>query len=96
MAWRKLLATSDDGLLTFLRIALFIVFFPHGAQKALGWFGGGGFGPTMGFFSSYGIPGFLAFFAITAEFAGSIALLFGFLSRVAAFGIASIVKRRCV
>ncbi len=89
--WRKLLSTPDDGLLTFLRVALFVVFFPHGAQKALGWYGGGGFGPTMDFLTGAGAPSFLAFLAIAAEFAGAIALLFGALTRVAAFGIACVM-----
>jgi putative oxidoreductase len=86
--WRKLLSTPDDGLLTFLRVALFVVFFPHGAQKVLGWFGGPGYPGALHFLEGAGAPGFLAFLAIAAEFAGSIALLFGFLTRVAAFGIA--------
>lgn len=89
--WRKLLATPDDGLPTFLRLALFVVFFPHGAQKMLGWFGGAGFGPTMATFMAADIPSVLAFLAITAEFIGSIALLLGFLTRVAAFGLACVM-----
>ncbi len=89
--WRKLLHTPDDGLLTFLRVALFAIFIPHGAQKVLGWFGGGGFGATMDSFTSNGIPAFLAFLAITAEFVGALALLAGVLSRVAAFGIACVM-----
>lgn len=91
MLWRKLIATPEDGLLTFLRLALFCLFFPHGAQKVLGWFGGQGFSPTMNYFTSSGIPGYLAFLAIVAEFVGSIALAFGFLTRVAAFGIACVM-----
>lgn len=91
MDWRKIFVTADDGLLTFLRVALAVVFFPHGAQKVLGWFGGGGFGNTMAFFTGSNIPAALAVLAIMAEFAGSIALLFGFLSRVAAFGIACVM-----
>jgi putative oxidoreductase len=62
--------------------------FPHGAQKALGWFGGYGFGGTMQFFTQQAhIPALFAFLAITAEFAGSLGLLSGFLTRIAAFGI---------
>lgn len=86
--WRKLLSTPDDGLLTFLRIALFVVFIPHGTQKVFGWFGGPGLAGTFAMFGGMGIPGVLTVLAITAEFAGSIALFFGFLSRVAAFGLA--------
>ena len=63
--------------------------FPHGAQKALGWFGGYGFSGTMGFFTGQlHIPALFAFLAIGAEFAGSVVLITGFLSRVSAFGIA--------
>jgi len=64
--------------------------FPHGAQKALGWFGGYGFSGTMGFFTQQmHIPAPLAFLAIAAEFAGAIGLILGAFSRVAAFGIAT-------
>lgn len=86
--WRRIFTTPDDGLLTFLRVMLFVVFIPHGLQKTLGWFGGPGFQGTMGMFTAQGIPSFLAFLAIAAESAGAIALLFGLLTRVAAFGIA--------
>jgi putative oxidoreductase len=74
--------------LTILRLALGIVFFPHGAQKTLGWFGGLGFSGTMGFFThQMGIPAPFAFLAIAAEFFGGLGLLAGFLGRIAAFGI---------
>ena len=46
---RKLIATDNDDAVTFLRLVLGVVFFAHGAQKALGWFGGYGFSGTMGF-----------------------------------------------
>lgn len=87
---RKLLATSDDWTLTLLRLVLGIVFFFHGAQKALGWFGGYGFSGTMGFFTGMlHIPAPFAFLAICAEFLGSIGLIVGALGRIAAFGIAT-------
>ena len=44
---RKLLATDDDTATAILRLVLGIVFFAHGAQKMLGWFGGYGFSGTM-------------------------------------------------
>ena len=85
---RKLLATSNDGTLTLLRLVLGVVFFMHGSQKMLGWFGGYGFSGTMGFFTKMmHIPAPLAVLAILAEFLGGIGLLVGVLSRVAAFGI---------
>jgi putative oxidoreductase len=85
--FRKLLRTSDDGTLTLLRLVLGVVFFAHGAQKMLGWFGGYGFSGTMGYFTHAGIPAPLAFLAIAAEFFGGMGLVVGLLSRVAAFGI---------
>lgn len=67
-----------------------IVFFPHGAQKVLGWFGGYGFKATLASFTDkMHIPLIFALLAIIAEFFGSIALVFGFLTRLAAFGIAA-------
>jgi putative oxidoreductase len=66
-----------------------IVFFAHGAQKMLGWFGGLGFSGTMGMFTGYmHIPAPLAFLAMAAEFLGGLGLILGFLTRIAAFGIA--------
>lgn len=84
---RKLLQTSNDPVLTIVRLVLGVVFFAHGAQKMLGWFGGYGFNATMGFFEHSGIPAVFAFLAIAVEFFGGIGLLLGLLSRVAAFGI---------
>jgi putative oxidoreductase len=74
------------------RLMLGIVMFPHGAQKMLGWFGGHGFSGTMNFFTGMmHIPAPFAFLAILAEFAGSLALIAGVLSRVAALGIATVM-----
>ena len=85
---KKFFATKPEFALLFLRLALAVVMFPHGAQKVLGWFGGHGFGATMEMFTQkMQIPAPLAFLAILAEFGGSIALLFGLLTRLAAFGI---------
>jgi len=86
--FRKLINTTGDPAVTVLRLVLGVVFFAHGAQKALGWFGGYGFSGTMGFFTQgMHIPAAFAFLAICAEFLGSIGLLLGLLGRVAAFGI---------
>ena len=38
--FHKLTHTNNDRLLALQRILLGLVFFPHGAQKMLGWFGG--------------------------------------------------------
>ncbi len=86
--FRKLIATDDCTATTVLRLVLGVVFFAHGAQKMLGWFGGFGFSATMGFFTgTMHIPAPLAFLAIAAEFFGGIGLIVGFLTRIAAFGI---------
>jgi putative oxidoreductase len=86
---KKLLKTSDSYAPLIARLALGCVMLPHGAQKALGWFGGFGFSGTMHFFTGQmHIPAVLAFLAIAAEFAGSIGLITGFISRISAFGIA--------
>jgi putative oxidoreductase len=85
---RKLIGTDNDAATTILRLVLGVSFFVHGAQKLLGWFGGYGFTGTMGFFTGVmHIPAVFAFLAIAAEFFGGLGLIFGLLTRVAAFGI---------
>jgi putative oxidoreductase len=86
--FRRLFATDDSTATSILRLVLGVVFFAHGAQKMLGWFGGFGFAGTMGFFTGMAhIPAPLAFLAIAAEFFGGIGLILGFLTRIAALGI---------
>jgi putative oxidoreductase len=86
---RRLFATDDSTATAILRLVLGLIFFAHGAQKMLGWFGGFGFSGTMGFFTgAMHIPAPLAFLAIAAEFFGGLGLILGFLTRIAAFGIA--------
>ncbi|MFZ0590882.1 MAG: DoxX family protein [Bryobacteraceae bacterium] len=85
---RTITATDNSYATTILRVVLGIVFFAHGAQKMLGWFGGYGFSGTMGFFTgAMHIPAVFAFLAIAAEFFGSLGLILGLLTRIAAFGI---------
>lgn len=85
---KKLIATNDDAAVLVLRLMLGIVFFPHGMQKLLGWFGGPGFSGMMDIFTmKMGIPAVFAFLAIMAEGLGSLGLITGLLTRVAAFGI---------
>ncbi len=85
---RKLTATENSAAISILRLVLGVIFFAHGAQKMLGWFGGFGYTATMGFFTTgMHIPAPIAFLAIAAEFFGGIGLILGLLTRVAAFGI---------
>jgi len=88
----KLLSTQDDFAPLVMRVMLGIVFIPHGAQKALGWFGGYGLEGTLNFFTqSMGLPLFLAVLIIAAESLGAIGLILGFLTRFAAFGITCVM-----
>ena len=84
---KRLMGTSNDVALTILRVVLGVVFFAHGAQKMLGWFGGFGFHGTMGAFTQMGMPAALAFLIICTEFFGGLGLIFGLLTRIAAFGV---------
>lgn len=85
---RRLLRTGDDGAPLVLRVMLGAVFFPHGAQKALGWFGGHGLEATIQHFTTVmGIPYVMAVLVVAAEFLGAIALVLGLLTRFCAFGI---------
>jgi putative oxidoreductase len=87
----KLICKTNHSFAPLLaRLTLGIVMFPHGAQKVLGWFGGQGLSATMDAFTQQmHIPAPLAVLAIAAEFLGSIGLIVGCLSRVAALGIAT-------
>ncbi len=89
---KKLLETNDDIAGFVLRVLLGVVMLPHGAQKLLGWFGGYGFSGTMGFFTGkMGIPAVFAFLVIISEFFGSLALITGALTRLAAFGVCCVM-----
>ena len=86
---RKLIQTNNQAVPAILRLVLGVLFFAHGAQKMLGWWGGHGFSGTMGMFThAMRIPAVFAFLAIAAEFFGGLGLIVGLLGRVAAFGIA--------
>lgn len=91
MRFERLFRTDDSARQLILRLALGLVMFPHGAQKLLGWFGGFGFSGTMGYFTSTGMPALVAFLVIAGEFFGSLGLLTGLLTRVAAGGIMAVM-----
>jgi putative oxidoreductase len=85
---RKFFETTDSWSQLILRVTLGVVMFPHGAQKLLGSFGGPGFAGTMNMFTQkMGIPAVFAFLVIITESLGSVGLIVGFLTRMAAFGI---------
>jgi len=89
LSWPRAVVATDNSLAGLvLRVTLGVVMFPHGAQKVFGWFGGHGFSATMNSFTeNMGIPWVFALLAILAESLGAVALIVGFLTRVAALGI---------
>jgi putative oxidoreductase len=88
----RLIATTREAAPSVARLVLALVFFPHGAQKLLGWFGGPGFVGTMGYFTdTMHFPYMLGVLAVVAEFFGALGLLVGLLGRIAAFGISCVM-----
>ena len=84
----NLFSTDPDWTLTAIRVIPGVVFFAHGAQKVLGWFGGAGLKQTLRTMHEFlGLPVPLAFVAVMSEFLGGLGLIVGLLSRVAAVGI---------
>ncbi len=71
-----------DAALNALRIVVGIMFFSHGAQKTLGWFGGfGADGGTAELLSRFGVAGML-------ETVGGLAIILGLFTRPVAFILA--------
>src|SRR6266404_2894738 len=86
--FHKLVKTDSDYVLTISRLVLGNLFFAHGAQLMLGWFGGYGLTGSMQFFTQQlGIPAAFAFLAICAQFFGGLMLILGFAGRIAALSI---------
>ncbi|WP_373047356.1 DoxX family protein [Vulgatibacter sp.] len=89
---RRLLSTTNDSGPLIARLVLGFVMFPHGAQHALGWFGGYGFGGTFGWMTeTLGFPTPLAALAIVTELIAPIALVLGIGGRYAALGIGGLM-----
>jgi putative oxidoreductase len=85
-AGQIILATPGDAGAAIARLALALILFPHGAQHALGWFGGYGFAGTFDWMTGLGFPAPLAALAIVTELLAPIALFVGFAGRAAALG----------
>ena len=79
---------SNNWTALIARLALGLVVFPHGAQKLFGWFGGYGFSGTMGFLTgASGLPYIVALLVILIESIAALFVIFGFATRISAFGI---------
>jgi putative oxidoreductase len=81
-----LLRTDADYVYCFLRIIAGIIIFPYGMQKLFGWFDGQEISGTMEQMKAKKIPTFIAWMIIIGQSFGSIALIIGFLGRIAAAG----------
>lgn len=82
---------SDIGLL-LLRFVTGLVIAYFGSQKVFGLFGGAGFQNTItGFKTAMGMPMPLALCAMAGELLGGLGMAFGVLTRLAAFGVASVM-----
>lgn len=82
--------TENNIALLIIRLSLGVVMFSHGAQKALGWFGGLGIEKTIQTFTAaMNFPLWLTLLVIVIEFFGSLGLILGFLTRLSAFAIGS-------
>lgn len=80
--------TTDVWFAFVTRMTIGIVLFAHGAQKMLGWFGGGGFTGTMNYFTKQQhLPKFVAVMVICVEFFGSLGMILGFATRIWAISI---------
>ena len=81
----RITATEPKLAPLVLRIVYAVVLWPHGAQLLLGFFGGNGFSGTMDYFTGQvGLPAIIAFLVIFLEFFGSLFILLGLFTRLAA------------
>ena len=81
--FKALMRTNNNKGSIFLRLALGIVMFPHGAQKVLGWFGGPGYEKTIEMFTTKAhLPVWAVILLMITEFAGSLFLIAGLFTRV--------------
>jgi putative oxidoreductase len=81
------LGTFPSWSLLVVRLGLGVIFFAHGSQKVLGWFGGHGLGGTVKMFRGMGVPPAAAVLAAFIEFLGGLGMIVGLLARPAAVGI---------
>jgi len=89
---KNILKTEADYSLTISRFVLGFLFFLHGSQLMLGWFGGHGLSGSMQFFThELGIPALFAFLAICGQFFCGIMLMVGLGGRAAAVVIICIM-----
>jgi putative oxidoreductase len=86
-----LFSTEPSVSILILRVVLGVIFYAHGAQKVLGWYGGHGLKGTAAFFNSMGMPLPLAHLICLLEFLSGIGLLVGFLARFCGLAVVAIM-----
>ena len=86
-----LFETSPSWAITVVRVTLGAIFFAHGSQKVLGWFGGYGLKGTTGYLVSTGLPLAVAYAVCFFEFLGGLGLVVGLLTRLAALAIITVM-----
>jgi len=89
MDW--LLFTHPSWSTLVIRVVLGVIFFAHGAQKVLGWFGGYGLKGTVGYLTSTGLPLPIAYLVCFFEFLGGIGLVLGLFTRLDALAVAIVM-----
>src|SRR5512134_600086 len=87
---KALFRTDSSKGTIFLRLALGVVMFPHGAQKVLGLFGGPGYEKTLEMFTAkMQFPEYAVILLMITEFAGTICLISGLCTPVFALAIST-------
>ena len=89
--FKAFVKTDGSSIQLLLRLALAVVIFPHGAQKALGWFSGPGLEKTIEAFSGMGFPIWATVALMVTELIGSVLLAVGYLTRLWAFAIGTAI-----
>ncbi|MCW3466022.1 DoxX family protein [Chitinophaga nivalis] len=85
---RELLSTGNSWVPLILRVTIGGVLFPHVVQKMFGWLNGPGLSGEMKFMTEVaGLPAYVAALAILVECGGTVLLLTGMGTRIAAIGI---------
>ena len=82
---------NADGSYAYLalRFGLAVTFFAHSTQQVFGWYGGRGYQDVLrNWKQKYNIPVPIGILGLFTEMAGVLAMVFGFLVRPAALGLA--------
>ena len=86
--FQQVFSTDSNWPGLILRLTLGLVIFPHAAQKLFGWFNGPGLSGEMHYLTqTTGLSAFTAVMVILVECGGTLLLLSGLATRIAAVGI---------